>query len=327
MKRIRLGILGTSEIAFRRFLPALQNCKEFTYVGVASRALERTAPFVEAFGGRGYPSYEALLEDESIDAVYIPLPPSLHFQWAKRALECGKHVLMEKPFSTSAADTCALLALADSRGLAVHENYMFLYHSQFTWMETQLKAGEIGELRLIRAAFGFPFRGKCDFRYDPLLGGGALLDCGGYPVRLALQLLGEDASVTAASLCRGRGLEVDLFGSATLENDRRQAAQISFGMDNSYKCELELWGSEGCLLAERIFTAPPGFSPVITRKSQHGEDRVALEDDDAFLNSINAFRNLICDPSKREHNGRQIRRQSELVETIQKEGELHDPVY
>ena len=91
---MKIGILGTADIAFRRFLPALQKCSEFLFAGIASRTLEKVQPFIDAFGGQAYKSYDALLADESIDAVYVPLPPALHYEWGKRVLLSGKHLFM-----------------------------------------------------------------------------------------------------------------------------------------------------------------------------------------------------------------------------------------
>ena len=224
---MKIGILGTSDIAFRRFLPALAKCNGITYAGVASRTPEKGKPFQGTYGGAVYDGYDALLNDSSIDVVYVPLPPALHARWGEKVLESGKHLLMEKPFTTNPEDTERLLSLAKEKGLAVHENYMFLYHSQFKKIKELIAAGELGDIRLYRMAFGFPKRGGNDFRYVKALGGGALLDCGGYPVRLALELLGNSAKVVQAKLAMPAGYEVDLYGSAVLENEDGQAAQIS----------------------------------------------------------------------------------------------------
>lgn len=286
---MRIGILGTADIAFRRFLPALKKCPGMEYAGVASRTPEKTKPFVEAYGGQGYPSYEALLEDRSIDAVYVPLPPALHYEWGRKVLLAGKHLFMEKPFTTSLVETEDLLRLAEEKGLTVHENYMFLYHSQLAKVKELIADGALGEIRLYRMAFGFPKRAEGDFRYNKALGGGALLDCGGYPVRLALELLGESARVTQARLVQPEGYEVDLYGSAVLENDAGGCAQVSFGMDNAYQCQLEVWGSKVTLIAPRIFTAGPEFFPPLILRGSSGEETLPLETDNSFLNSIQEF--------------------------------------
>jgi len=312
---VRIGILGTADIAFRRFLPALQKCPELEYAGVASRTVEKTARFVEAFGGQAYPSYDALLADSGVDAVYVPLPPALHYKWGRKVLEAGKHLFMEKPFTTSLEETASLLALAEKKNLAVHENYMFLYHSQLVQIKELVLDEAVGELRLIRATFGFPKRIGDDFRYKKSLGGGALLDCGGYPVRLVLELLGENVRVTQARLSQPEGYEVDLFGSAVLENSDGLCAQISFGMDNSYKCELEIWGSKGGVSTDRIFTAPAGFVPTLFISDQDGKQAMELEPDDTFLNSINEFVKLAASKNKKPEYAR-IKKQAQLVQSL-----------
>ena len=279
---MRIGILGTSDIAFRRFLPALKNT--FDFAGVASRDVAKTVKFIKAFGGKGYNGYDALLDDENIDCVYIPLPPALHFEWAKKALLSGKHVMLEKPFTTSMNDTHELVELAERKNLALHENYMFQYHSQIDFILT-----ELGELRLIRLDFGFPFRGAADFRYNKALGGGALFDCGGYTVKLASILLGDTARFTDATLIYKEGFEVDIGGTATLRNSDGLTAQIAFGMDNGYRCSLDVWGRAGSLFTDRVFTAPDGFSPTVIVKIGNDVKEYKLEVDNSFEKSIAAF--------------------------------------
>ncbi len=319
---MKLGILGTSDIALRRFLPALQKQKYFEYAGVATRDINsvKAEVFKQQFGGDVYASYAELLADENIDAVYIPLPPALHYEWAKKALLARKHVLLEKPFCSNIKDTEELLNLAEHQHLAVHENYMFLYHRQLTEIKKMLTDGELGEIRLIRMAFGFPKRGEADFRYNKELGGGALLDCGGYPVRLALELLGDSAEVVQASLIQPLGYEVDLYGSAVLQNESGVTVQIAFGMDNAYKCELEIWGSQFTLTAPRIFTAGVDYMPGLIMKSSSDEKKIWLEADDQFLHSIERFTDKIGDTSTTDNDS--ILRQAQLVAEIREKGQV-----
>lgn len=286
---MKLGILGTADIAFRRFLPALSKCSKITYAGVASRTPEKGLEFQKKYGGEIYKSYDALLADKSIDAVYLPLPPALHYEWGRKVLEEGKHLLMEKPFTINLQETQELLKLAEKKQLNVHENYMFLYHSQLTKIKKMIEDGLLGHVRLYKMSFGFPMRGQGDFRYNKRLGGGALLDCGGYPVRLALELLGDTANVVQSKLYQPNGFEVDLYGNAVIENEVGDIAQISFGMDNAYQCQLEVWGSKVTLIAQRIFTAGAGVKPVLILKSSTDEKEIELDEDDQFLHSIEAF--------------------------------------
>ena len=313
---MKLGILGTADIAFRRFLPALSKCPQITYAGVASRTPEKGLKFQENFGGKIYESYDVLLADESIDAVYVPLPPSLHFEWGKKVLESGKHLLMEKPFTTNINDTEQLLKLAEENGLVVHENYMFLYHSQLAKIKKMITDGSLGDIRIYKMSFGFPMRSQGDFRYNKELGGGALLDCGGYPVRLTLELLGNTAKVVQSKLVQPEGFEVDLYGSAVMENDAGEVAQISFGMDNAYQCQLEVWGSKATLIAPRIFTAGDGVKPILILKSSTDEKQIELDSDDQFLHSIERFVNRIQAIKKIDADALNIKHHSKLITTM-----------
>lgn len=332
MNKMRIGVLCPSEIAFRRFMPALKKLEKFAYVGLAAATerefsgtdddgvkaseLKKAEEFVTVYGGKIFKGYESLITSDEIDAVYLPLPPALHYKWGKKVLKNGKHLLMEKPFTTRLAETKELLTLAAEKGLAVHENYMFLYHSQLRKIKELLADGALGEVRLFRMAFGFPKRGEEDFRYKKALGGGALLDCGGYPARLALELLGENTKVVQAQLSQPEGYEVDLFGSAVLKNDTGLCAQISFGIDNAYQCQLEVWGSKATLIAPRIFTAPADFSPVLCIQGKLGERKIEMKKDDSFFNSLNEFSYSVQHPNG--PNTKWIYKEAEIINQIVK---------
>ena len=310
---IRFGIICPSEIAFRRFLPALQNAGDkikFAAIGIASprewfgdltnisqeaidlqqsRERIKAQSFIDQFGGEIIVGYGNLVSSVKIDAVYLPLPPALHFQWAQKALEAGKHVFVEKPSTTSLADTDDLIRIASEKELALHENYMFVYHDQLDALNKVVQSGEIGNVRLYRISFGFPLRQLNDFRYNKKLGGGALLDAGGYCMKYARYLLGDTAKVVTAQANNIGGFEVEMFGSATMTNINGDVVQIAFGMDNDYRCEIEIWGSKGTIISGRILTAPAGFVPSYTiKKNQEFETR-ELPADDAFLKLIQRF--------------------------------------
>ena len=335
MDKLRIGVLGPSEIAIRKFLPALKKSIHFEYVGVAianskernveagenelnmvrSHSREKALNFKKFFNGIVFESYEEMLSADNIDAIYIPLPPGLHYDWAKKALNNGKHILVEKPFTTNLEDTKKLLELAAKKQLAVHENYAFCYHKQLKKIQQLIFEDEIGELRQIRTAFGFPYRGATDFRYYKSMGGGALLDCGGYPIKLSTCFLGNTARVMTANLTSTREHDIDVFGSATLQNIEGVTAQISFGMDNFYKCEVEIWGSKGTIFAPRIFTAPADERVKIVLNNGE-EKKIEIQEDDQFLQSLHQFYRCILDSSMRLKVYEEIKLQSKLVKDI-----------
>ena len=331
---MKIGIICPSEIAFRRFMPAVQKCGGIEYMGVAyaepeewfggrasdeiiANEAKKAEAFKENYGGKVFFGYENMIKSGEVDAVYLPLPPALHYRWAKLALENGKHVFLEKPSTTSARDTAELVDLAEKNGLALHENYMFVYHDQLKALQKLTE--KIGDVRLYRIAFGFPRRDKNDFRYNKALGGGALLDCGGYTLKLASMLLKGGAKVTAARLNSAPDFDVDIYGSATMTDDDGTTAQISFGMDNSYKCELEIWGSKGFITTGRVFTAPAGFTPTATVTVGNDTETVELPADDTFAKSIGHFVNCVNDENVRKQNYKALLRQAELVDSVKGE--------
>lgn len=325
----RIGIICPSEIAFRRFLPALKEASCFEYAGVAiankeefvgatdeilAKERAKAQTFVDNYGGKIYEGYRKLIESEDIDAVYLPLPPGLHYQWAKVALAADKHILVEKPCTTTLANTNDLLQEAESKNLAVHENYMFAFHDQLKAVNDIVDSGEIGDVRLYRISFGFPMRAQNDFRYNKALGGGALLDCGGYTFKYASMLLGPTAKMKYAQSNNIDGFNVDMYGSAALVNDKGVTAQVAFGMDHNYKCELEVWGSKGTIYTNRILTAPAGFTPEVIIRKGNEEEKRNLPADDAFKKSILHFCKCIEINDDRKENYQSLLRQAALVE-------------
>lgn len=334
----RIGVICPSEIAFRRFLPALKEAGCFEYAGVAIASKEefigatdeildkewaKAQTFVDNYGGEVYEGYNTLINSTDIDAIYLPLPPGLHYRWAKEAVLAGKHILVEKPCTTSIDNTEDLLKTAKGKRLAVHENYMFAFHDQLEAVNAIVKSGEIGDVRLYRISFGFPMRAQNDFRYNKALGGGALLDCGGYTLKYASLLLGPTAKMKYAQSNSIEGFNVDMYGSAALVNDDGVTAQVAFGMDHNYKCELEVWCSKGTLYTNRILTAPAGFTPEVLIRKGNDEERRTLPADDAFKKSILHFSRCIEDADVREENYRSLLKQAMLVEEFKELSGLH----
>lgn len=332
---MNIGILCPSEIALRRFMPALKKT-DFQFIGLAVNSPEerygnqlpeeevvtamlefektKAKVFIDTYGGKIFSSYEEIINSSDIEALYIPLPPGLHYKWAKKALEAGKHVLVEKPSTTSLTDTKELISLAKQKRLALHENYMFTFHSQLDVIDEIIKNGELGEVRLYSIRFGFPMRSANDFRYVKSLGGGALIDAGGYCIKYATRLLGESTRLVYSQINNKEGFEVDMYGSGAFVNDEGTTAQIAFGMDNDYKCELEIWGSTGTLKTGRVLTAPVSFEPNITISRNGVVEERKLDSDDAFEKSILRFKECITNEEVRGINYLEIEKQSSLVE-------------
>lgn len=314
----RIGILGAADIAFNRFLPALEKVQGVQCSGVASNSPDKLKRFVDKYNIHVYESYDEVIQDEDVDCIYVPLPPVFHYEWAKKALLAGKHVFLEKPSTISAEQTRELVGLAGSMGVVLQENYMFQYHAQLADIEKIIASGELGKLRLVRTSFGFPRRATGDFRYVKELGGGTMLDNGGYTIKLINRLLGKSARLVSSGLDYDEETGVDIFGTAEFMNADGVLAQAAFGMDCQYQCSLELWGSKGRLTTGRIYTAPDGFVPTALIETGAGSRSIELASCDAFEESIKMYLRAVDDDSVRADMAQELVRQAEFVDAVRK---------
>lgn len=322
-KRIRVGVMGAAKIARRSVVPALlQLADRFELVAAASRDETKARQFADEFACQPVTGYDALLARDDIDAVYMPLPTGLHAEWLGKAIAAGKHVYVEKSFASTAGQTEALVSAAQAGGVAVMEGYMFLYHRQQAVVADWLRQGLIGEVRHFHGSFGFPPLPADDFRYDEVIGGGALLDAAGYPLRAAFMLLGDQLTVQGASLRRCPNTGASLWGSAFLAQPGGIGASIAFGFDNHYQCRYELWGSKGKLVAERAYTAGPTFAPRLTLETAVDRRDVAVDPDNHFVGAWLAFEQAITDPARRADHYRQTLVQSRALQAIRERAAL-----
>jgi dTDP-3,4-didehydro-2,6-dideoxy-alpha-D-glucose 3-reductase len=291
MNKINIGILGCANIAKRFVIPALKELEEFIIVGIASRTEKKANQFAEEFDIAPFYSYQSLIDKKNLDAVYIPLPNSLHYEWIKKALNKNLHILVEKSMACNYDEVLELNSLAKEKNLVLIENFQFRFHSQLEYVKNLVNSGKIGELRTIRSSFGFPpFSDSDNIRYKKDLGGGALLDAGAYLLKISQIFLGNDIFVESSNLVTPIGKQVDIWGNATLKQiDGNLSSQVAFGFDNYYQNIIELWGSKGRIYANRIFTAAPGFQPTIEIETENGRDVIILPADNHFLKMLKYF--------------------------------------
>jgi predicted dehydrogenase len=189
--RLRFGVLGTARIGHTSVNPAIQSSRNAELVAVASRDLGMARDFAQVLSiPRHYGGYEALLDDPDIDAVYIPLPNSLHREWTIRAAEKKKHILCEKPLALSVAECLEMQAAADAHGVTLMEAFMYRFHPRIRRLVEMTQARAVGELRGVRSAFTFRLTRPENIRLRPDLGGGALMDVGCYCVDISRRLAG-----------------------------------------------------------------------------------------------------------------------------------------
>ena len=289
MKKIKIGVLGCAGIAKRMLVPNLLKTDKFEVVAFASRSLDKAVEYSGLFGGKPIKGYNELLEIDEIEAVYIPLPTGMHYEWILKSLEKGKHVFSEKSIATNFKQVSTIIELAKNRNLCVFENFMFPYHSQFKFVKEKIEKNYIGSIRLLRSSFGFPiFDEQNNIRYKKKLGGGALLDAGAYTLMASQLILGQNQTVISSCL-NNMNKEVDFLGSITLKNEDNIVSQLSFGFDNFYQNNIEIWGEKGKIIIDRAFTAGPDHFPKIIIENQGEVRSYLLPRDNHFMNILDDF--------------------------------------
>lgn len=267
-RKVRWGVLGVASIAVRRVIPAMQKGEWSGVVAIASRELSKAERAAEALGvPKAYGSYEELLADPAIEAIYNPLPNNLHVPWSIRAAEAGKHVLCEKPLGVTADEARNLLAVRDRTGVKIGEAFMVRTHPR--WLRTRelVQAGRIGQLRVISGSFSYFNQDSGNIRNMPEHGGGALLDIGCYPVTLSRFMFGEEPSRAMGLVDRDPEAKTDRLTSAILEFPSGQAV-FTCSTQLAYHQRMALLGTTGRIEIERPIN-PPNDQP----------SRILIDDD------------------------------------------------
>ena len=252
---LRWGVLGVSSwVAQTAVLPAIVASPRARLVAVASAGGN---PAAATFGAeRAYRSYAALLEDPAVEAVYVPLPNSLHREWVERAAAAGKHVLCEKPLAPAAADAEAMAAACAAAGVMLLEAYMTPFHPRAMALAALVGSGRLGALRFARAAFTGVLGRRDDHRWRPEMGGGALLDVGIYCVAPLLAAAGRAPARVEGAAARATS-GVDASFSGWLDWGDGFAATIECSFDAPERQSLEIVGTDAAVLVDRAYTPGP----------------------------------------------------------------------
>ena len=218
MEPVRWGVLGTAAIARSRFIPAMKDARAARLVAVASRDAGKAKAVARQFGvPRHYGSYDELLQDADVEALYVPVPNHLHLDWSVRALEAGKHVLCEKPLCLAAADIVTLLAARDRSRRHIEEAFSYRNHPQWTRIGELLASGAIGAVRAVQCTLAKQFLDPNDIRNNPEQGGGALYDLGSYAISACSAAFGRAPVRAIAALDRDPAFKIDRLSTALLD--------------------------------------------------------------------------------------------------------------
>jgi xylose dehydrogenase (NAD/NADP) len=271
---VRWGLLGTARIN-HRVIPAMRAARRSVLAAVASRSAERAAAHAREWQiPTAHGSYDALLRDRSVDAIYIPLPNALHVEWTLRALDAGKHVLCEKPLALRADDVDRIEAVARDRQLVAAEAFMYRHEPLLEPLRTLLANRVVGRVRTISASFTFSLTRTPDVRLDPLLGGGSLWDVGCYAVSI-VRFVAQQEPVTATGMATMNSDGVDESFAGVLAFADGTLATIASSFRAAYQTSLEVAGSEGILRVRNPFK--PGLRESIEIERGDEVERIVVE--------------------------------------------------
>lgn len=286
------GVLGTARIASGHVIPAMKASRHNIVAAIASRDLTRAQQFAQTNGiPKAYGSYDELLADPEIDAVYIPLPNSEHAPWAVKAMEAGKHVLVEKPFALNSDEAQLMVSTALEHSVLLMEAFMYRYHARFEEIMDLLQRGALGQLRFIQSTFSFQLTNPNDYRLSAMLGGGALYDLGCYCVNFQRLLVGREPHQVQALSFVG-STNVDLEMSGTLDFGEQVFTHFDVAFNAAPQQYTRIIGSEGVLSFEKCFN--PGTDGTEAYLLKEGNTkRIRFKREDAYQKMVEHFYNVI----------------------------------
>lgn len=316
-ERVRWGMLSTSSTALTKAIPALKSCTNATVVAIGSREAEKAERHARALGiGRAYGSYEALLEDTEVDAVYVSVPNSLHAEWTCRAAEAGKHVLCEKPAALTVEDARAMLTSCAKNGVVFMEGLKHRFHPQLGCVQQLLGEGRIGDVRLLRITFSFTLDERHSrIRLERALGGGALADLGIYAIDLSRHLLSAEPTRVFATGNRGLGADVETDFVAILELPEGRRALLDGAFDQPRQNSCEIVGQGGVIQITSPFL-PLESAVRVQVSGQHVEQ--AFPAVDLFQLELEHFSSCVLDSKPPAIPGKDTVANTRILEALQR---------
>ncbi len=282
--KVRWGVLGAAKIALEKVIPAMQQGMMSEVVAIASRSIDKSRAAADRLGiSLAYGSYEELLADPGVEAVYNPLPNHLHVPWTVAAARAGKHVLCEKPLALSAEEACELIRVQEETGVLIEEAFMVRTHPQWLRARELVRSGRIGTLRAIQGAFSYYNVDPLNVRNVPEYGGGGLMDIGCYPITTSRFVTDREPTRVLGIIERDLKFKVDILASAILDFGGIQSSFVCSTQMVPYQ-RMHFFGTKGRIEIEVPFNAPPD-RPC----------RVMVSEGDLFGRDLEIFELPVCD--------------------------------
>jgi D-xylose 1-dehydrogenase (NADP+, D-xylono-1,5-lactone-forming) len=287
--RIRFGIMGLARIARNEFIPAILKSSNASLEAIASGDSSKIDDCKKHFKCNSYhTSYDALLDNSNVDAIYIPLPNSLHKEWAIKAMQKGKHVLCEKPLGLNAAECAELMEVSKKYNKICIEAFMYRYTDRIKKVSELINSKVIGDIKQIHSTFRFMLDKAGAIRLQPELGGGSLYDVGCYPVNLLGMIMNDIPESVKTEYITSNGVDVQFTG--VMKYKSGVIATVNCGFNAFFEMHTRITGTEGILDIPDTFAGKAGSISVITA---NGTREVAVSESDRFLCEVENFSNAL----------------------------------
>ena len=312
--KLKFCVIGCGNISLKYFIDALKISDKSDIVVCVDHTDRKRQLVKERFELPLETDFDYTLNNYDFDAVYLATPTGLHKEYAITAAQNGKHILCEKSLASNFTDAEEMINSAKNNAVAIFEGFMYQFHNQNIYVSKLLKKGLIGEVNLVNAWFGFPPRGKYDFRLNKQKGGGGLLDAAAYPLHFARNIFKSEPTKVDANIKTENG--IDISGIINLTFSENRNAQLAFSMNTFYKNKYELWGNKGNIRVERAFSVAPEYIPIINLESSKGSEIITLEPDNHFVKEINFFVENCNSTEKQNEWYKEALSQSQLLDSI-----------
>jgi NDP-hexose-3-ketoreductase len=295
MNSIKIGIIGCSRIAKRSVIPAIIKSKYAEIEIIGSRIENKAKEVSKEFNCKKYGTYEDVIKNKSVDAVYISTPIGTHEEWAIKAASEGKHVYCEKSSTTSFESAKKILNTGKQNNVRIMEGFMFKFHTQHQKVKELINDDKIGEIISFNGIFGFPKFPEEDIRYDKNLGGGFLNDAGCYPICASRMIFEEEPISVSANLSIDPKTGVDVKGTSFMTFKNEKIASITYGNGNYYQSKYNIWGTDGIIDVERAYSVPSNFKTNLKIEYSKSKDWKSKKNENFEINPIDHFLEMIND--------------------------------
>jgi predicted dehydrogenase len=287
--KIKFGVIGCSRIAKDSVIPAIKNSEFAELQMIGSRSVDKAAEFARYFSCKNYGTYEEVIDNKNLDAVYVSVPVGLHEEWTIKAANAGKHVLCEKSSTVSYESAKRMVQTCKENNVRIMEGLMFRFHPQHLKVLELIQKRKLGDLFVFNGFYGFPPMSHDDIRYKKELGGGVFNDAGCYPICASRIIFGEEPTEVLCNFVMDHDSGVDSKATIFLKYGKTKFAQMAVGYDLFFQSTYSVWGSNGSVQLRRSYNIPPDEKAKLFLHVNTEIEEITIEPHNHFTAMVDSF--------------------------------------